>query len=147
MMLSAATKDRLIWYGIPLVLGVICLGIFIYLKKRRDGFRYLGSVYQPNISGGEGELNEECLQHPGYRFCMLTDGKSGVCALSGMCVADMMVDHRQEDIDVPRPLCTKPIFKAGCSRFCECLKISDPSSSHTASLECKRECDDWFSPL
>lgn len=121
------------------LLSVIC----IFSKDtQKSQFRYLGNVYNQDQGGGRGELNEECLQHPDYRMCMLTDGTSGVCALSGMCVADMMVDHRRERDAVPRPLCTAPIFKEGCGRWCKCQKLKGEETPG-----CVEECRRWFSPL
>lgn len=99
----------------------------------------LGDIYQ---GGDRGEFNEECLQHPGQRMCMLSDGTSGVCVLSGMCVADMLVDHRRENDNVPRPLCTAPIFKEGCQRWCRCKGMLGE-----ACAGCEEECESWFSPL
>jgi len=121
---------------------VIVVLVCLCSNSTRNQFKYLGNVYRLDEGGSRGELNEECLQHPGYRMCMLTDGTSGVCALSGMCVADMEVDLRREQDENPKPYCTEPIFKEGCGRWCNCqaLKgIHDPG--------CLDECESWFSPL
>src|SRR5271154_5223994 len=102
-------------YLVALVL-VVALVVAWCTSGSKSQFRYLGNVYRLDQGGSRGEPNEECLQNPSYRMCMLTDGTSGVCALSGMCVADMEVDLRRERDEVPRPLCTAPIFKQGCGR-------------------------------
>lgn len=122
----------------PTTLVVVLIGVvivFVALMLLKGGcwnerfasvpskFHYLGSVYRKDEGGSRGEPNEECLQSPGYRFCMLTDGTSGVCALSGMCVANMLNDLREERDDIRHPLCTKPIFKEGCKRHCDCLAM------------------------
>ena len=129
-------------YLLALALAVV-LVIWVCSKNtNRNGFKYLGNGYNPNQGGSRGELNEECLQHPGYRMCMLTDGTSGVCALSGMCVADMEVDLRRERDSVPRPLCTPPVFKEGCERFCRCQALLGEECD-----DCVERCRSWFSPL
>ena len=125
-----------------IVLGAIAIACLLSSRTIKNQFKYLGNVYRLDEGGSRGELNEECLQHPSYRMCMLTDGTSGVCALSGMCVADMSVDHRKERDAVPRPLCTAPIFKEGCGRWCNCQKMKGSNNPG-----CRSECESWFSPI
>ena len=124
-------------------------------------FVYLGSPYVPFEGGSRGELSEECLQHPGYRMCSLTDGTSGVCGTSGMCVTDMEMDIRRNwstRDDIKMPLCLQPIFKEGCERFCRCRQIKDLAKKQTASHgennvptdtmgECLQGCRSTFYPI
>jgi hypothetical protein len=121
---------------------VVAVAVCMYRKNTINQFRYLGNVYNLSEGGSRGELNEECLQHPGYRMCQLTDGTPGVCALSGMCVADMEIDLRRARDEVPKPYCTAPIFKEGCGRFCDCLALAG-----TAKPDCIEDCRSWFSPI
>jgi len=133
-----------------ILIFVAAIAVALYLMMggchRKDGFdynyRYMGSVYNPNEGGGRAEPNEECLQFPGYRHCMLTDGTFGTCALDGLCVASMLVDHRQEADEVHRPLCTEPTFKQGCGRWCQCQKLLGNDRKG-----CVQQCESWFSPL
>ena len=94
--------------GAILLIGLaVILVVFMLTRKcgRRDGYdgamdpsyRYLGSVYNPEEGGSRAEKQDDCLQFPGYRHCMLTDGTFGTCNLNGMCVASMLVDLRKED--------------------------------------------------
>ena len=124
------------------VIILVAITAFCFLRSSRNSYKYLGNVYNPLEGGNRGELNEECLQHPGYRMCQLTDGTPGVCALSGMCVADMEIDLRKYRQEIPLPRCTKPIFKEGCQRFCNCRKLQG-----SCDAGCVDECTSWFSPL
>ena len=130
-----------------LIFLVALLAVVFVLTNRcgagnKDKYRYMGSVYNPNQGGGRAEPNEECLQFPGYRHCMLTDGTFGTCVLDGLCVASMMVDIRQEDDEVHRPLCTEPTFKEGCGRWCKCQQLLG-----NGRTDCVDQCESWFSPL
>jgi len=80
---------------------------------------------------------------PGYRFCMLTDGTSGVCGINGMCLSSMMLDLRKERDEMEMPYCTAPIFQEGCGRFCACKGCKGPIDTQ----QCLKECGSWFSPM
>jgi hypothetical protein len=123
-----------------------CVAIIIvwllFRSYKKNSYRFLGSPYRPAEGGSRGEYNEECLEHPGQKFCMLTDGTAGICVLSGMCVADMEIDHRTANDENPKPYCTKPIFKEGCPRFCNCLSLKGQDYPG-----CVEDCLSYFSPL
>jgi hypothetical protein len=124
-----------------------------------NNYDFLGSPYNPNTRGSRSEpnedpkdfgfLNEECLEHPGYRMCMFTDGTSGVCGTSGMCVPDMEVDVKRNWAtrdDIKMPLCVEPIFKEGCQRFCRCKYLKgDIQENEMAG--CIAGCQNMFYPL
>ncbi len=115
-----------------------------YTPDGANTYNFLGA-FDIAQGGSRAEMNEECLQYPGNQFCMLTDGTSGVCVLSGHCVADMMVDHRQELDEIKRPLCTQPVFKEGCGRFVKCKELKGDylPKDHDKNLA---ECLSWYFP-
>lgn len=145
------------WAGYVLVLGgaaiIVYLGVRYYKSSPssagKSHYVYLGSPYTPFEGGSRGELSEECLQHPGYRMCMLTDGTSGVCGTSGMCVTDMEMDVKRNWTtrdDIKMPLCSEPIFKEGCQRFCKCKQLKGEVLPHEVG-DCIEDCRGMFFPV
>jgi hypothetical protein len=131
---------KVLYVLIALIVGIF-IGWFFRNPNQRSNYQYLGGVFRPEQGGARAERNEECLQNPDYRMCMLTDGTSGVCGTSGMCMADFMIDHRKERDDIRHPLCTEPVFKEGCSRFCQCKELQGEDTTG-----CIEECKSWFYP-
>ena len=137
----------------PVVISIIIVVALIAVIRgscHRNNYHILGSAYRPETGGERAEFDpEECYQHPGYRFCSLTDGTPGVCMLSGMCHADVEQDLRQLRDDLPLPLCHKPIFKQGCNKFCRCKNMAERKAGvEVTPLEkCERQCHRWYSPL
>src|SRR5690242_4319482 len=95
-----------------------------------EAYVYLGSPYRPEQAWSRGEYSEECLQHPDYRMCTLTDGTSGVCGTSGMCLTNFESDVRQQWDEIKMPLCYEPIFREGCQRFCNCKDLKGDVLDH-----------------
>jgi len=108
---------------------IVAIILYPYLKRKISGYQFMGMFYKDAYNsyrgGDRGELNDECLQHPGYRFCMLTNGAPGVCGTSGRCLPDMLHDGRQYRDDIKLPTCVEPIFKEGCKRFCDCKNLTE----------------------
>jgi hypothetical protein len=124
---------------------VVLVGVCILIVARwsMDHFRILGSAYRLSDGGSRSETQDECLQNPSYRACMMTDGTPGVCMLSGQCTPDIMVDLRTVRDQLDIPYCTAPTFKTGCGRMCKCLNQRDGRDIAV----CKKDCEAWFSPL
>ncbi len=124
----------------------IAIGVALYWwKTRKMHYVYLGSPYRPEQAGSRGEVSEECLQHPGYRMCSLTDGTSGVCGTSGRCVTDMSVDIRSQWDEVNMPVCYEPLLKEGCTRFCRCQQLKGGVLDHEVG-DCVAACRENFHP-
>jgi len=123
------------------------------ISSKIANFVYMGSPYTPTAGGSRGEVSEECLQHPGYRMCMLTDGTSGVCGTSGMCVTDMEMDIKRNWTtrdNIKMPLCSQPIFKEGCQRFCKCKQLKNTIDGGILAHEmddCVEGCRNMFYPI
>jgi len=135
--------------GVVFVAAAYHYGYFSRYTPKSAGFVYMGSPFTPSSGGSRGEVNEECLEHPGYRMCMLTDGTSGVCGTSGMCVTDMEMDIKRNWAtrdDIKMPLCSQPIFKEGCQRFCACKKIKGDVLEHEMD-GCVDGCRKMFYPI
>lgn len=129
-----------------IVIGVAILAILYLCKK--EGFQILGAAYNLDNGGSRSETSDECLQHPSLRMCMMTDGTPGVCMLSGQCVPEIMEDLRVVRDQLNLPYCTKPIFKTGCRRFCECRHMAKGRQEYVDNVDqCTAECKQWFSPL
>lgn len=143
-------KNKII---LTFVVGCASLLVYYIFKNRfssKSGYLYMGSPFSSFSQGSGREFNEECMEHPGYRFCTLTDGSAGVCGNSGMCVKDLSMDHSKDQIsngaDVFKtPICYEPVFKEGCNRFCNC-KIMDGAINENELGQCIENCETMFYP-
>jgi hypothetical protein len=126
-----------------LILGVAVAIFVVWLigSSKRSNYRYLQSLDNPREGGYYAEYNEECLDAQNQN-CHLTDGTTGVCVLHGLCQSSPLVDLRQEDDDTPKPDCLPPVFKQGCGRYCNCLKLRGDDYPG-----CMNDCASDFSPL
>lgn len=131
-----------------IVVVLVGVAILVVAKWSVNHFRILGNPYRMEEGGSRSETNDECLQSPGYRFCMMTDGTPGVCMLSGQCVPDIMQDLRTVRDELNLPYCTKPVFKTGCNRYCRCRNMAKGRPDYIENVgKCTKECEDWYSPL
>ncbi len=130
----------------PVIALCIVIGVIILLGiiVSREKYRFLKGMYLPAQGGHHAEPNEDCLQFPGVRQCVMTDGTSGTCVMGGLCVASMLDDLNLENLEIRKPYCPGPTFKEGCGRFCACQKMKGGSFNTTA---CLQNCESWFSPL
>ena len=135
-------------YGTVIILVLVVVAVVIAGKWSMDHFRILGAAYRLDDGASRSETQDECLENPSYRFCMMTDGTPGVCMLSGQCVPDIMQDLRVVRDQLNLPYCTKPVFKTGCRRFCECRHMAKGREEYIGNVDkCTSECESWFSPL
>lgn len=129
------------------------LAYCIYRTIKRtlyQNYIHLGSSFHPSNLGGPTELSHECLGHPGYRMCVMTDGRPGVCGTSGMCIPDLMMDDRADLSasnldDMKYPNCVEPISKEECSRFCSCKIVKGEVLDHEFE-GCQEACRSNFYP-
>jgi hypothetical protein len=127
--------------------GIVALYYWYYHKNGKISYYVpLGSPFRPEQAGSRGELSNECLQHPGYRMCTLTDGTSGVCGTSGRCVTELFHDIRRNWDEVQMPICYQPLAKEGCQRFCNCQQLKGNVFDHEMD-GCVNQCNSNFSPL
>lgn len=129
---------------IALILLIVLACLILSPCIRRETYRFLGGTYDVRKGGFRSELNEECLQLQAGQQCMMIDGTPGNCVMSGHCVANMLIDLNEEAQDVPKPYCTKPVFKGQCASFCACQKLKGESFNEE---QCMDNCLSWFSPL
>lgn len=135
-------------YRTIILVALVAIAIVIVAKWSVNHFQILGAAYNLDDGGSRSETQDSCLEAPGYRMCMMTDGTPGVCMLSGQCVPELMEDLRTVRDQLNLPYCTKPTFKTGCHRFCECRHLAKGREEYVADVgQCTAECEKWFSPL
>lgn len=129
---------------------LIILVLYLIFRRCSSGekYRFLGGISDPRRGGYRAEMNEECLRLQAGQQCILTDGTSGNCVQSGHCVENMLVDLNLENQEIEKPYCTKPVFKEGCGRFCECKQMQGTvGPTLEDSTACLKNCLSYFSPL